>query len=121
MGFMRPWPLGFDQKMGYYGSPKDNGRRFLFNRQRRARPKRRGRRLIPMSALSKTAVISRRPAVVLPEPSPDRDHALRLLSKPKHRSCQALYKFLFIFSCLYGTEGGNKRETVKQGKTQRKE
>jgi hypothetical protein len=91
--------------IGCYGSPKNNGRRFLLNRQRRARPKRRGRMLIPIFALSAAAVISRLPVVVLPEPSPVRDHTLRITSKPKQRSCQAFYEnisnhmIIFMLCC----------------------
>jgi hypothetical protein len=48
----RPWPLGVDLMIGRYGSPKNNGRRLLCERQRRASPKRRDGSMIPMIALS---------------------------------------------------------------------
>jgi hypothetical protein len=48
----RPWPLGFDLLIGFYGNPKNNGRRFLCEGQRRASPKRRDSIIIPMIALS---------------------------------------------------------------------
>ena len=61
--------------------------------------------LIPMFALSADAVISRLPVVVLPEPYPVRDHASRITSKLKPRSCQAFYEnisndlIIFMLCC----------------------
>lgn len=108
--------------IGCYGSPKNNGRRFLLNRQRRARPKRRGRMLMPMLALSAAAVISRLPVVVLPEPSPVRDHALKVTSKLMPRSCQAFYEnisnhlIVFMLCCARHGHGAIIRKQRKRFK-----
>jgi len=74
MGFATHGLLVSSMILRFYECPKNDGRRRLCERQRRASPKRRDRIIIkPMIALSADAVIWSIPVIVSPEPSPVRD------------------------------------------------
>jgi hypothetical protein len=74
----------------FYEFPKNDGRRRLCERQRRASPKRRDRIVMPMFAPAITAVMKVNPFAIFPRcPPADHEALAELLSNSNPESCQA--------------------------------